>query len=83
MMSHLWQGHNIVKRHILSLKLHLQDLIHSSYLSFLQRLENQFVQAAVEKPICAANEDSISQQAFKVREEQKKNQSIKSHRFLT
>lgn len=76
MMSHLWQGHNTVKRHILlSLKLHLQDLLESSYLSSLQRLKNQFVQAAVEKPICSANEDSISLQASKVREEQTTNKA--------
>lgn len=72
MMFHLWQGHKIIKHYILfSLELYLQNLIHSSYVSFLQRLENQFVQAAVKKPICSSSEDE-SQQTSKVREKQTK-----------
>lgn len=68
MMSHLQrQGHKILKGYLLfSLELHLQYLIRGSYVSFLQRLENQFVQAAVEKPIYSSGEHSISHQAFKV-----------------
>lgn len=58
----------IVKSHnLFSLELYLQNFIHTGYVPFLQ---NQFVQAAVEKPIGPVDRDSISELTFKVREEQ-------------